>query len=181
MKVIKTSFKHLKIIKSKKFIDKRGEFKELFKKKILHNKKEFIFTCFSKSKKNVLRGLHLQIPHYQAKYITVVKGKILDVVVDLRKQSKTFKKHFKIILSAQNNKSLYVPEGFAHGFLCLDNENIVVYHLNNYRNIKSEIGIMWNDKDLDINWGIKKPIMSKKDFYKNISFKEFEKKYYNYD
>ena len=89
----------------------------------------------------------------------------------------TYKKHYKIVLSSKNCKSLFVPEGFAHGFLGLENENIVVYHLTNYRNIKNEIGINWNDKELKINWKIKKPILSKKDNKQNISIFEFEKFY----
>lgn len=177
MKIIKTNFKNLVVIKSKKYSDSRGEFRELFKKIELQEKKDFIFTCYSKSKKNVLRGLHLQHPNAQAKYINVIKGKILDVAVDLRKNSLTYKKHYKIILSSINCKSLFVPEGFAHGFLGLEKENIVVYHLTNYRNIKNEIGINWNDEDLKINWKIKKPILSKKDNKQNISFFKFEQLY----
>lgn len=175
MKIYKTKFKDLKIIQSKTYFDKRGEFKEVFKENLL--KKKFVFTCYSKSKKNVLRGLHLQTQRPQAKYISVLKGKILDVVVDLRKKSKTYKRIFKTILSSKNNKSIFVPEGFAHGFLALDNENIIVYHLTKYRHIKSEVGILWNDKILNIDWNIKNPILSKKDRYKNLSFSKFEKKF----
>ena len=177
MKIIKTNFKNLVVIKSKKYADSRGEFRELFKNNILKEKKNFIFTCYSKSKKNVLRGLHLQYPNAQAKYINVIKGKILDVVVDLRKNSPTYKKHYKVILSSTNCKSLFVPDGFAHGFLGLEKENIVVYHLTNYRNIKNEIGINWNDEELRINWKIKKPILSKKDNKQNISLFKFEQLY----
>ena len=93
---MKTKFKGLKVFKSKKFLDKRGEFRELFKKSVV-KEKELKFTCYSLSKKNVLRGLHLQKPNSQGKYITVVKGSIFDVAVDLRKKSKTYLKHFKII------------------------------------------------------------------------------------
>lgn len=177
MKIYKTNFKDLKIIVSKNFPDQRGEFRELFRKNLLKTKKEFFFTCYSKSKKNVLRGLHLQTFKPQAKFISVIKGKILDVVVDLRKKSKTYRRHFKIILSSKNNKSLFVPEGFAHGFLGLDSENIIVYHLTNYRNKKSEAGILWNDNNLDIKWNIKNPILSKKDRYNNLSITDFESKY----
>ena len=105
----------------------------------------------------------VKIKQAQDKLITVIKGKILDVVVDIRKNSKTFGKHFKIILSENNAKFLYVPKGFAHGFLGLEKENIVVYYCSNYRNPKYERSINWNDKSLKINWGIKKPIISKKD------------------
>ena len=126
----------------------------------------------SKSKKNVLRGMHLQTKNQQEKFITVVKGKILDVVVDLRIKSKTFGKHFKILLSEKNCKSILIPKGFAHGFLALDKENIIVYGNSNYRSKKSELGIIWNDKDLNIKWPKKKFIISKKD-KKNISLKKF--------
>ena len=177
MKCYNTKFKNLIIVKSKRFVDSRGEFRELFKKNKQKEKKEFRFTCYSLSKKNVLRGLHLQNPYSQGKFVSVVKGKILDVVVDLRKNSKTFKEHFKIILSSNNCKSLYVPEGFAHGFVALDNINIVVYHLTGYRKKNNEIGISWNDKNLNINWKIKNPILSKKDKFNNISFDDYEKKY----
>ena len=177
MKALKTDFKDLKIINAKKFRDARGEFREIFKKKITKEKKNFIFTCFSRSKKNVLRGLHLQKPNAQGKYVSVIKGKILDVVVDLRKKSKTYKKHFKIILSSNNCKSIYVPEGFAHGFLSLEKDNMIVYHLTNYRSEKDEIGIKWNDKVLNIKWGKKKPNLSVKDATKNISFLDFENNY----
>ena len=177
MKCYNTKFKNLIIVKSKRFVDSRGEFRELFKKNKQKEKKEFRFTCYSLSKKNVLRGLHLQNPYSQGKFVSVVKGKILDVVVDLRKNSKTFKEHFKIILSSNNCKSLYVPEGFAHGFVALDNINIVVYHLTEYRKKNNEIGISWNDKNLNINWKIKNPILSKKDKFNNISFDDYEKKY----
>ena len=125
----------------------------------------------SKSKKNVLRGLHMQKKNQQGKYISCLKGKILDVVVDCRKKSKTFGKHFKIVLSEKNCKSIYIPPGFIHGFLGLDKENIVIYSCTNYRNKNSEIGINWNDKDLKINWNIKSPILSKKD-KNNFNFED---------
>ena len=177
MKITNTIFAGLKIINSEKFTDSRGEFRELFRKNVVSAKKDFKFTCYSRSKKNVLRGLHLQKPNAQGKYITVTKGKILDVAVDLRKKSKTYKKYYKIILSSKNCKSIYIPEGFAHGFLSLDEDNMVVYHLTNYRSKKDEIGIKWDDKILNITWGSKKPILSPKDAITNISFLDFEKKY----
>ena len=137
-------------------------------------KKKLIFTVVSKSKKNVLRGLHMQKKFQQGKFLSVIKGKILDVVIDCRKNSRTFGKHFKIILSQKNSKSIYIPPGFLHGFLGLEDENIVLYSCTNYRNKNSEIGVKWDDKDLDINWPIRKPIISSKD-KKNISFKDFKK------
>ena len=115
----------------------------------------------------------MQRKNPQGKYISVLKGKILDVVVDCRKKSKTFGKHFKIILSELNCKSIYIPSGFAHGFLGLDNENIVIYSCTNYRDKNSEIGIKWDDEDLNINWNILNPILSKKD-QKNLEFKNLK-------
>ena len=96
-------------------------------------------------------------------------------MVDLRKNSKTFGKHFKITLSDKNGKSIFIPPGFLHGFLALQKENIVHYYNTNYRSSKHEIGIIWNDKTLKIKWPIKKPILSKKD-KKNLTFKQFQKK-----
>ena len=161
MKKIKTNIKGLIILKGKTFYDARGFLRETFKKKII--KKNFIFTIISKSNKNVLRGLHLQTKNAQDKYISVLKGKILDVAVDLRKNSKTFGKHFKLIISEKNSKSFFIPKGFAHGFLGLDKENIVLYGCTNYRSKNHEVSLLWNDPDLKINWGVKKPILSSKD------------------
>ena len=173
MKVIKTKFKDLKIYKKKYFKDSRGYFLELYKKKIIN--KNFPFTCISYSKKNVLRGLHMQTRNAQGKYVSVLKGKVLDVVVDLRPKSKTFGKHFKIILSEKNSTSIYIPEGFAHGFCGLARENYLLYSCSNYRDKKAELGIKWNDADLKIKWPITKPITSAKD-KKNITLAEFKKK-----
>tara|TARA_B100001057_G_C22161058_1_gene685591 strand:+ start:11 stop:529 length:519 start_codon:yes stop_codon:yes gene_type:complete len=167
MKIIKTKIKDLLVFESVNFYDNRGYFREVLLEKII--KKRFKFTVISSSKKNVLRGLHMQKKFPQGKYISVIKGKILDVVVDCRKKSKTFGKHFKIIISEKNSKSIYVPPGFIHGFVGLDKENIVIYSCTNYRNKQSELGVKWNDKNLNINWGIKKPILSKKDM-NNIHF-----------
>ena len=170
MKLIKTPLKDLLIIKTNIFKDNRGFFKEVEKKKIL--KKKFIFDCFSFSKKNTLRGLHLQKNKPQAKIITVVQGKIMDVVVDLRKNSKTYGKYFSITISQNSNFSLFIPKGFAHGFLCLSKICAVYYKCTNYRDEKSEVTIKWNDKKLNIKWPIKKPVLSKKD-NSGINFLEF--------
>ena len=170
MKLIKTKLKGLLILRSNIFKDNRGFFKEVEKNKIL--KKKFIFDCFSFSKKNTLRGLHLQKRKPQAKLLTVVQGKILDVVVDLRKKSKTYGKHFSIKISQNSNFSLFIPGGFAHGFLCLTKFCAVYYKCTNYRDKESETTIKWNDKNLNIKWPIKKPILSKKD-REGIKFLDF--------
>jgi len=175
MKILSTKFLGVKVIQSKIYKDSRGLFKENYKKKFLKNK-NFIFGCMSKSNKNVIRGLHLQTKFPQEKYVSVLKGAIIDVILDLRKNSNTFGKHFKIILSDNNGKSIFIPHGFAHGFLGLKKENIVYYTCTNYRSRKHEVGLLWNDKDLKIKWPIKNPIISKKD-KKNLKFKEFKKLY----
>ena len=172
MKIIKTDFKDLIIVENKTFKDKRGYFKELIKENKI--KKKFPFIVMSYSKKNVIRGLHMQTRNTQGKFVSVIKGKIYDVVIDLRKKSKTFGKKHSIILSEKNSKSLFVPEGFAHGFCSLDDENYVVYSCSKYRDKNSEIGIIFNDKNLKINWPTNNPILSKKD-KKNQSLEDFLK------
>ena len=170
MKIKKTKFKDLLIVENQKYIDTRGEFRELIIEKEI--KIKFPFNVISISKKNVVRGLHYQVNKPQGKFISVLKGEILDVAVDLRKNSKTFGKHYKILLSEVNCKSIFIPEGFAHGFSCLGKENIVVYSCTNYRNPSGEKGILWNDKTLKINWKVKKPILSTKD-KNNPRFKDY--------
>lgn len=167
----KKLFGGIKIFKTDIFKDNRGSFKEIYKKNLINNT-NFIFNCLSTSKKNVLRGLHMQTKNPQAKFLTVIKGKIFDVAVDLRKKSKTFGRYFSINLSNKDYCSIYIPEGFAHGFCCLDKENIVYYCNSNYRDKNSEIGILWNDPDISIKWPIKNPILSIKD-KNNFSFKEY--------
>ena len=171
MKIINTKFKDLIVINSKNFYDNRGYFREILIEKLI--KKKFIFNVVSKSKKNVLRGLHMQKKNPQGKYVSVIKGSILDVVVDCRKNSKTFGKHYKIIISEENAKSIYVPPGFMHGFVGLKKENLVLYSCTNYRDKNSELGVIWNDKNLKINWGLKKPILSSKD-RNNLKFKDIK-------
>ena len=172
MIIKKTKFKDLLIYEKDTFNDKRGYFRELYLQK--HFKTKFPFDVMSYSKKNVLRGLHLQLKNSQAKLITVLHGKIFDVCVDCRKNSKTFGKFFSIELSDKNNKSLFIPAGFAHGFCALSKEVVLHYKCSKYRNANSETGILWNDKSLGIKWPIKKIIISEKD-KKNISFEELKK------
>ena len=162
MKLIKTKFiKGPKILKTKIFNDNRGFLKETFQNKVIN--KRFPFDIMSFSKKNVLRGLHLQTVNSQAKLITVTYGKIFDVTVDLRKNSKTFGKYFSIVISHNDEFSFYIPEGFAHGFVCLSKTCTINYKCSNYRHAKSERTISWDDKNINIKWPIKKPILSVKD------------------
>ena len=172
--IIKTKFKDLFIYKNKSFKDQRGYFKELVKENSI--KKKLPFTVMSYSKKNVIRGLHIQTKKSQGKFISVLKGKIYDVALDLRKNSKTFGKVFKCILSEKNSQSIYIPPGFAHGFGSLDKENYIIYSCTQYRNSQSERAIRYNDKKIRIKWPIKKPIVSKKD-KSAMTFFEFKKKY----
>lgn len=173
MKKTKTKFKDLYLFESNTFKDSRGYFRELFLEK--KTKQKIIFYVSSTSKKNVVRGLHFQEKQSQGKYLSVIKGKIFDVVVDCRKKSKTFGKYFSIKLSEKENKSLLIPEGFAHGYYTLTKDVIIHYKCSNYRNKRSETGILWNDKELKINWPTKKPIVSSKDQI-NLSFKDFLKR-----
>ena len=170
MKIINTKFKDLIIIKKETHYDNRGYFRELFLEK--NFKKKFPFDVMSLSKKNVLRGLHLQTKKPQGKLITVIKGSLFDVALDCRKKSRTFGKYFSIKLSESDNTSLYIPEGFAHGFCSLENNTILHYKCTNYRDSHSETGILWNDPKLKIKWPIKNPSISVKD-KANLSFADF--------
>ena len=174
MIIKKTKFKDLLIIKQKNNKDSRGILRETFNNKIL--KKKFIFEYCTTSKKNVFRGFHFQKKNKQAKYVNVVKGKILDLVIDLRRKSKTFGKVFSIILSKNNALGLYIPAGFAHAYFSYENENIIYYKLDNYYNPKFEFGIDFNDPTLNIRLPKVKIKISKKD--RNLlSLDEFKKKF----
>ena len=163
-----TSLKDLLLLTPQVYNDDRGYFMESYNKMRIGKmiKNDFVQDNESLSRKNVLRGLHLQLPpHAQAKLIRVIKGSILDVAVDLRKNSDTFGQHFKHVLSGENKKQLYIPEGFAHGFLTLEDETLINYKCSNYYHAESESSILWNDPDLNIDWGIQKPILAEKDRY----------------
>ena len=161
IKVKKTKFKNLLVLEGTAYKDKRGYLRELLIEKNL--KIKFKFQIISKSKNNVLRGLHFQYKKPQGKYISVIKGKIFDVAVDLRKSSKTYGKYFSIVLSEDNYKSVFVPAGFAHGFQTLSKENIVCYSCTEYRSAENERGLLYNDPLLKIKWPKKNPITSIKD------------------
>ena len=171
MKLLKTKIDGLYLIKTKIYGDKRGFLKETFRNNLI-NKINFPFDVMSYSKKNVLRGLHLQTKNPQGKIITVTHGKIFDVAVDLRPNSKTFGKYVSLIISDKSDFSFYIPEGFAHGFVCLSKECTINYKCSDYRNQKYERTVSWNDKDLKIKWPIKNPILSKKDNLYGLSLNE---------
>jgi dTDP-4-dehydrorhamnose 3,5-epimerase len=170
MKFKETKLKGCFIIEPTIFKDDRGLFYESYQKDKFEDqigeKVDFVQDNVSVSKKGVLRGLHFQKGfHAQAKLIQVLKGEALDVVVDLRKGSKTFGKHFKLIISSANKKSIFIPKGMAHGFLALSEEVIFTYKCDNYYNPKAEGGIIYSDSTLNIDWEIPadKLILSKKD------------------
>ena len=177
MKIKHTNIDGLVIIKPNLFYDSRGIFYESYNKKNLKSIfiKDFVQDNESKSLKGVIRGLHFQIPPYeQSKLVRCISGQILDVVVDLRKKSKTYGRFFSTELSSENKKQIYVPKGFAHGFQILSASAIVSYKVDNYYNPKFDSGIIWNDKGLSINWDTNiRPILSEKD--QNLqSFKNFK-------
>ena len=180
MKINKTFIEDLLIIEPPLFKDERGFFYESYNKKKLDKIINIVFVQDNESKsyKGVIRGLHFQKPPFeQTKLVRCICGKILDVVVDIRKNSKTYGKYFSIELSSENNKQLFVPKGFAHGFQALSEEAIVNYKVDNFYNPKSDSGIIWNDKDLSIDWNLDvEPILSVKDL-KLISFKEFKSQF----
>ena len=177
MKINKTFIEDLLIIEPQLFKDDRGFFYESYNKNNLDKVVNVVFVQDneSKSNKGVIRGLHFQNPPYaQTKLIRCICGKILDVAVDLRKNSKTYGKSFSIKLSSENHKQLFVPKGFAHGFQVLSETAIVNYKVDEYYNPDSDSGLIWNDKDLSINWSIDvKPILSVKDL-KLMSFRELK-------
>jgi dTDP-4-dehydrorhamnose 3,5-epimerase len=176
MEFIETLLPGCFIIKPKVFEDPRGYFFECYNEALF--RKNGISTNFvqdnqSMSQKDVVRGLHFQAPPYaQGKLVRVLAGSVLDVVVDIRKELPTYGKYFALELSAENKIMLWVPEGFAHGFLTLEDNTVFHYKCTNFYNKVSEGGISWNDPNLAINWGTGNPILSEKD--KTLSaFRDF--------
>ena len=166
MNIEKTFIEGLLVITPPVHVDDRGYFLESYNKKTLENilDVEFVQDNESASQKGVLRGLHFQNPpHAQGKLVRVIKGSVLDVVVDIRKSSKTFGKHYKHVLSGEHKEQLYIPTGFAHGFLVLEDDTIFSYKCTDYYNKESESTLLWCDESLNINWQIEDPIISEKD------------------
>ena len=162
----KTNIEDIILLTPRVYEDDRGYFMESYNQKKVEIliKDRFVQDNESESHKNVLRGLHFQLPpHAQSKLIRVIKGSILDIAVDLRKDSSTYGKHFKHILSGENKKQLYIPIGFAHGFLSLEDNTILNYKCSDYYNANAEASILWNDPDLAIDWGVDNPILAEKD------------------
>ena len=170
MKITETSLKGCFIIQPKLFEDDRGVFFESYQQKkfeeVIGEQINFVQDNISVSKKGVLRGLHLQTGvHAQSKLVQVVHGEVLDVIVDLRKDSPTFGRHYKLILSSKNRISIFIPKGMAHGFVALSEEATFMYKCDAFYNAASESGIIYNDEDLKIDWQcpITSPIISDKD------------------
>lgn len=168
MKIEKTDFKDLLVIKPTVFEDDRGYFFESFNEARFRLETglnvTFIQDNESMSSKGVLRGLHFQVPpKSQAKLIRVIKGAVLDVVVDMRVSQPTFGQSFKTVLSEENRTQLFVPEGFAHGFLVLEDKTIFAYKCSNYYSREHDRSMRWNDPVLNIDWEIENPVVSEKD------------------
>ena len=180
MKIINMPLDGLLVFAPEIYEDDRGYFFESWNKKIFKEfglNYEFNQDNQSLSKYGVLRGLHFQNPpHAQGKLVRVVKGKVLDVVVDIRKNSSTYGSHYKIELSETNKLIFWIPPGFAHGFITLENDTIFSYKCTSVYNKQSEQALLWSDKTLNIDWQIKKPIVSQKD-QNAIKFLSFKSKF----
>ena len=178
---IKTKIKDLYIIEPKVFGDERGYFMESYNRKDFEEaglNMVFVQDNESKSKKGVLRGMHFQTKHTQGKLVRVTSGEVYDVAVDLRKDSPTFGQWEGVLLSAENKRQFYVPEGFAHGFLVLSDEAVFNYKCTDYYAPEYDCGLLWNDEDVNIQWpleNIDEVILSEKD-KKQYTFKELIEK-----
>jgi dTDP-4-dehydrorhamnose 3,5-epimerase len=177
MQIITTPIPDLLIVQPKVFEDARGYFYESYSKALFKQHgidEDFVQDNQSLSQAGVLRGLHFQNPPYaQGKLVRVIKGSILDVAVDIRKQSPTYGQHYLIELNETNKTMLWIPGGFAHGFLTLEDNTIFSYKCTNYYNKASEGCILWNDNTLNINWNVQNPQLSDKDKV-GTPFNEFE-------
>ena len=181
MTITKTEIEGLLIIEPKVFQDDRGAFFESFNQKIFDEKTAGKYTFVqdnqSSSKAGVIRGLHFQNPPFaQGKLVRVIAGAVLDVAVDIRKGSPTYGKHLTIELTPENKKQLWIPPGFAHGFVALKEDTIFSYKCTDYYAPQSEGAILWNDKDLNIDWGVNTSLMSEKD-EKGSVFRDFKSQF----
>jgi dTDP-4-dehydrorhamnose 3,5-epimerase len=168
MKTTQTNIEGLLIIEMDVFVDERGFFIESFQEKryqeVLGNNMHFVQDNLSQSKEGVLRGLHYQAPPFDmGKLVSVLSGRVLDVAVDIRFGSPTFGQHVAVELSAENHKQLWIPSGFAHGFVTLDDDTLFAYKCTNVYSKEHDRGVRWNDPVLGIAWGVENPIVSEKD------------------
>ena len=180
MDIIKTPLEGLLVIKPRIFGDDRGYFFESWSKEAFSKvglDLDFVQDNQSLSSKGVLRGLHFQNPPYaQGKLVRVIKGVVVDVAVDIRKDSPTYGQHFSVELSEENKNIVWIPPGFAHGFLTMEDNTIFTYKCTGVYNKDSEEALLWNDEDLNINWKIKDPLVSEKDLTAG-NFKDFVSKF----
>jgi dTDP-4-dehydrorhamnose 3,5-epimerase len=180
MEISKTPLEGLLVIKPRIFRDDRGYFFESWSKKSFTEvglNLDFVQDNQSISCKGVLRGLHFQNPPYsQGKLVRVITGAVLDVSVDIRKDSPTYGQHFSVELSEENKTIVWIPPGFAHGFLTLKDNTIFTYKCTGVYNKESEGALLWNDKDLNINWEVNDPLVSEKDLVAG-NFKDFVSKF----
>jgi dTDP-4-dehydrorhamnose 3,5-epimerase len=168
MKLIETKIKDLYILEPRVFGDDRGYFFESFNsqtfQELIGEEVEFVQDNQSMSGENIVRGLHFQNPPFaQGKLVRVIKGEVIDVAVDIRKDSPTYGEHVSVRLSGENNRMFWIPPGFAHGFSSLEEGTIFSYKCTNYYSKESEGSVAWDDPELNINWGVENPIISEKD------------------
>ena len=180
MDIIKTPIEGLLVIKPEVFGDDRGYFFESWSKSAFTRNGldlDFVQDNQSLSGKGVLRGLHFQNPPYmQGKLVRVIKGRVLDVAVDIRKESQTYGQYFSVELSEENKTIFWIPPGFAHGFIALEDDTIFTYKCTGVYNKESEGSLLWNDTDLNIDWRIETPLVSDKDLLAG-GFKNFESQF----
>lgn len=182
MQITSTEFRDLLVIQPSVFVDERGSFQESFNEARFRVETglnlTFVQDNESISKKNVLRGLHFQVPPKgQAKLVRVSKGSVLDVAVDLRRTEPTYGRYYSHVLSAENATQLFIPEGFAHGFLVLEDDTIFNYKCTNYYSKELEGSIRWNDPVIDIRWNCENPLLSSRDAQAQL-FNEFESPFF---
>jgi dTDP-4-dehydrorhamnose 3,5-epimerase len=168
MKAIPTDINDVIILEPRIFQDERGLFFESFQQEkfneLIGEQITFVQDNESVSKKGVLRGLHYQNPPFaQGKLVRVINGSVLDVAVDIRKDSSTYGQHVAILLSSENKRQLWIPVGFAHGFVALEDDTVFQYKCTNFYHNASEQALLWNDATLGINWDIDHPLLSPKD------------------
>jgi dTDP-4-dehydrorhamnose 3,5-epimerase len=175
MERIDTPLGGLVLLRPRIFADERGHFLETFNQRtfdrLVGEGIDFVQDNESVSTKHVLRGLHLQTaPHQQGKLVHVVKGSVLDVCLDIRPDSSTYGQHYKVELNGNSKEMLWIPPGFAHGFVALENDTVFAYKCSAYYNPTAERTILWNDPELGIDWGVKEPLISPKDL-KGLPFR----------
>ncbi len=180
MKIIKTEIEGLFIIEPQVFKDSRGFFFESYSRRVLAGYGidfDFVQDNHSRSVKGTVRGLHFQKNHPQDKIVRVISGEILDIAVDLRPDSPTFGKSQSFVLSSENYLQLFISKGFAHGFCVLGDSAEIIYKCSDFYYAEDEMGIRWNDPDLDIDWPVSNPILSARDsqnsFFKQLDFSSY--------